>query len=261
MQKLGVFLLLCSDPIGVLDSGLGGISVLRELKKQLPQESYVYFADRDNAPYSYKSENEIIALTYRNVELLISHKCKAIVIACNTATAVGAEYVRKKYPKTAIIGLEPALKPAEQRFPNGKILVLATPITLKFEKFKDLRRRFDKGNVVCVAAPELVRYTELGQPCGAEAVRYLSKILAPYREVVFDACVLGCTHFPFSRRAISQALGYEPAYFDGAFGAARKLKNELIEHKLDTISSNSSYIYWCSKYNNDLQRKMFYNKE
>ena len=252
--------MLRSDPIGVLDSGLGGISVLHELKKLLPNESYVYFADHDNAPYSYKSEEEIIELTQRNVDGLLNHRCKAIVIACNTATAVAAEHVRKKHPQTVIIGLEPALKPAETQFPNGKILVLATPVTLRFQKFKDLRNRFDNGNVICVAAPELVRYIERGEPCGEDAVRYLSKILEPYRKVTFDACVLGCTHFPFSRSAITDALGYEPTYFDGGSGAARRLKNEILKRDIYALANDGGYIFWCYNYKDDLQRRMTYSK-
>ena len=126
------------SPIAVFDSGLGGISVLRELRRQLPQERFLYFGDSANAPYGTRPTEEIRALTLKNAERLFSMGAKALVLACNTATSAAVDELRARYPEKIIIGIEPALKPAVDRHPNGKILVMATEATLRERKFAAL---------------------------------------------------------------------------------------------------------------------------
>jgi glutamate racemase len=131
-----------------------------------------------------------------------------------------------------IIGLEPALKPAVEAYPSGHVLLLATPVTLRLDKFKKLLKEYGCGNVSCISAPELVTFVERGEADTPCAVAYLKKLFAEHYGTRFDACVLGCTHFPFARNAIVKALGYEPAFFEGSHGAARRLKSELENKKL-----------------------------
>ena len=246
-------------PIGVFDSGVGGISVLKKLIERLPSESYIYYSDRNNAPYGKLSENEISEYTTSAVNKLISLGCKAIVIACNTATAVAAERLRAKN-SIPIIGIEPALRPAEAAFPNGSILLLATPVTLRGSKFQSLYRLIERGNVTCVSAPELVRFVESGRANGLEAISYLKALLADHAAARFDACVLGCTHFPFAKRAVCAALGYEPCFFDGADGAARRLEAELKRYSIENTATEKGVVFWNEIYPAELQNKLMNSK-
>ena len=132
-------------PIGVFDSGAGGISVLKRLWALMPNEQYLYYGDSANAPYGTKPLEEIRALTIRAVEHLLDEGCKAIVLACNTATSAAAKELRETYPDVPIFGLEPALKPASELRRDGKILVLATPLTLQQEKFENLMKFYRNG--------------------------------------------------------------------------------------------------------------------
>ena len=244
--------------VGVLDSGLGGISVLRALKTVLPYENYYYFADKDNAPYGSKSDSEIICLTMKNVEQMIALGCKAIVIACNTATSVAIQLLRNKY-KIPILGLEPAISPALREFPSGKILVMATPVTLSHDKFQKLLDTVGRKQFTLVPAPHLVRYVESGFLNRERAIGELSKLLEEYKNTEFDACVLGCTHFPFVKAEICEALGYTPRFFDGAQGVALCLKNTL--KSLDILNENVSEpkLIWNTEYSNGLQDKLLYS--
>ena len=152
-----------SLPIGVLDSGVGGISVLKSIKKLLPKENYIYLSDTQNAPYGIKTEKEILALTESAVKKLLLYPCKIIVIACNTATAASVEYLREKYPKTHFVGLEPAIIPAARDFPSDSILVLTTSATEKTERFKRLVSAVkDKTEIVCLPTQKIVSFVESG---------------------------------------------------------------------------------------------------
>lgn len=250
--------MLCSEflkrrPIGVFDSGLGGISVLIKLKKAFPCESFVYFSDSANAPYGIRSREEIIKLSKNAIQSLLSVGCKAIVIACNTVTSVAIETLRTE-TDIPIIGLEPAIKPAIEFFPEGNVLLLATPVTLKYSRIKSFIDD-TKASVTFVSAPELVTYVERGEVDGACALAYLKYLLSNYRGVYFDACVLGCSHFPFAKKMIVNALGYEPCFFDGANGVAKRLKNELLRFDLLNDTSDRGMVFWNEIYQNNLQTK------
>lgn len=232
-----------NSPIAVIDSGLGGITVLRKLYKLMPNENYIYFGDSANAPYGVRSKEEIKSLTVSAVEKLMARGVKAVVIACNTATSAAAAYLREKYPDYIFIGLEPAIKPAALSKENPRVLVLATPLTLSEEKFNNLVEKFeDKAEVIRLPAPELVRYIESGRLDSAEEIGYLRKILAPYADNKVDAVVLGCTHFPFARKAIVKILGEGVRVFDGGQGAANHCRTLLEEKGLLSQSAEEGTI-------------------
>ena len=153
-----------SDYIGVFDSGVGGISVLRQLKKLLPNERFLYYGDSANAPYGKRPSCEVQVLTLAAVEKMMTYGLKALVIACNTATSVAIRTLREKYHDLIVIGIEPALKPAVDQFPGGKIGVMATDVTLGEEKFNALLQRFaDSADIVKIPAPGLVELVESGK--------------------------------------------------------------------------------------------------
>ena len=217
-----------NSPIGVFDSGMGGVSVLRKLSRIMPGEHFFYFGDSANAPYGTKSKDEIKNLTEKAFDYLREKGCKAVVIACNTATSAGAKHLREKHPDYPIIGLEPALKPAALSMDYPKVLAMATPLTLKEEKFLNLMSQYeDKAEFIKLPAPKLVEYIESGELDSKEEIAYLEEILAPYKNGKVDAVVLGCTHFPFARKTIQKILGEDVLVFDGGLGAARQCRRVL----------------------------------
>lgn len=216
------------DFIAVFDSGVGGISVLRHLLKQLPGERFVYFGDSANAPYGSRPTEEVRALTLAAVEkLLAEYPLKALVIACNTATAAAVNDVRAAYPALIVVGIEPALKVAADHYPGGQVGVLATEVTLREEKFDTLLHRFDEDvTIYKIPAPGLVELVEAGKVDTPETEALLYKILGPYLGRL-DAVVLGCTHYPFAKNAIRRVLGENVVLLDGGEGTARETRRRL----------------------------------
>lgn len=216
-----------NDYIAVFDSGVGGISVLRELVRLMPQERYLYFGDSANAPYGTRPTAEVRALTLAAAERLMARGCKALVVACNTATAAAIVDLRAKYPDKIIIGIEPALKVAADHFPGGEVGVMATPVTLREEKFDVLLHRFtDACTVHKIPAPGLVELVERGMAVSEESEALLKPLLLPYRDRL-DAVVLGCTHYPFAAPVIGKLLGGHTALLDGGPGTARQTRRRL----------------------------------
>ena len=155
-------------PIGVFDSGVGGISVLRELVAQMPNENYIFFGDSKNAPYGTKTLEEVQQLTCADAEYLLSRGVKALVVACNTATSAAIRILREKYADMPVIGIEPALKPAVRAGGHPRVLVMATPMTLREEKFHALMQRFESdAEILRLPCPGLVEYVEQGVLEGA----------------------------------------------------------------------------------------------
>ena len=221
-----------SDYIAVFDSGVGGVSVLRELMRLMPQEKYLYFGDSKNAPYGTKTTQEVRALTLAAAEKLMARGCKALVVACNTATAAAIADLRAIYTDKIIIGIEPALKVAADHFPGGEIGVMATPVTLREEKFDVLLHRFtDTCTVHKIPAPGVVELVEAGKADSREMEALLAPLLSPYKGKLC-ALVLGCTHYPFAAKAIERILGKETALLDGGPGTARQTKRRLEEEGL-----------------------------
>lgn len=215
--------------IGVLDSGVGGISVLKTAARLLPQENFIYFGDNVNAPYGPRPVAEICALSRRAVERLMEYDIKALVIACNTITAAYAAELRRT-AKIPVIGMEPAVKPASFARSDGIVLALATKATLSLEKFARLMDDYGEG-VVPVEGKGLVEIVEKGLADAQEARDTLSEIFAPYKDRKVDAVVLGCTHYPFLRRQI-EAFFPGAQIFDGREGTVLQLRRRLAENGL-----------------------------
>ena len=215
-------------PVAVFDSGVGGISVLRELTHRMPREKFLYFGDCANAPYGTKTTERVRELTCRAVEDLLTQGVKAVVVACNTATSAAIEDLRRAHPDTILVGIEPALKLAAERHPRGKILVMATDVTLREEKFRELMARFSGSHSVeGIHCPGLVERIEGGQLEGPEMEDYLRSLLVPHLTGDTAAVVLGCTHYPFAVPALRRVLGESIDLIDGGEGTARETERRL----------------------------------
>lgn len=215
-------------PIGVFDSGVGGISALQAMIRLLPKEHFIYYGDTANAPYGTKSTEEVLACVREVADRLISRKIKTLVIACNTATGAAAYTLRRELT-IPVIGMEPALKPASEIRKNGEILVLATPLTLHQEKFNLLMEKYGEGavRVPCTGLMELVEKEDWE---GAE--NYLKEVFALYDLRKVDAVVLGCTHYVFLKDMIRRLLPEHIAITEGSDGTARQLKRVLARNHL-----------------------------
>jgi glutamate racemase len=216
---------LADDPVGVFDSGLGGLSVTREIRQRLPHEDILYFADCAYCPYGIKSPEEIRLRSEVVVGSLIEAGVKTVVIACNTASAMAIAYLRKIFPEVPLIGLEPAVKPAVERTQVGKVGVLATPRTVAGERLRWLIETYAGGVAVHrVAATGLVELVEAGILDGPEVDAALKPLLDPMIEVGVDQAVLGCTHYPFLRGPIERYLGAGVEVIDSGAAIARRLE-------------------------------------
>lgn len=222
-------------PVAVFDSGVGGISVLREMVRLMPQENYYYFGDSIHAPYGTKQPEEIRRLTLENTAHMEERGMKALVVACNTATSASITALREKYTDIPVVGIEPAVKPAVMEKKHPRVLVMATPMTVRAVKFRNLLERFeDRASVIPLGCPGLMEFVEAGKLEGPELEAYLHKLLYPYLSGGIDAVVLGCTHYPFLKAAIAKVLGEGPHILDGSQGTARELKRRLTEMDLLT---------------------------
>ena len=216
-----------NDFIAVFDSGVGGISVLRHLLTELPNERFLYFGDSINAPYGVRPREEVEKLTMAALEKLMERGLKAFVIACNTATAAAVEALRAKYPDFIIVGIEPAVKLAADRHPGGHIGVMATPGTLKSPRVLSLIDRV-RGDctIEMLPAPGLADLVEANKQNGPEGEALLRPWLEPLVGKL-DALVLGCTHYPFAEEMLNKILGDSTELLDGGPGVARQTKRRL----------------------------------
>ena len=216
-------------PIAVFDSGLGGVSVLRELIRIMPNEDFYYFGDSKHAPYGTKSAQQVRQMTIMHTQRFIAMGAKGVVIACNTATSAAVRRLRQMYPALPLVGIEPAVKPAAERYPQGNILVMATPITIREAKLQHLIERFGgDANIIPLACPGLMDFVEAGNIDSPEVYGFLRDILEPYQGKL-DGVVLGCTHYPFVSKTITRILGTDVEIFDGGPGTAKEMKRRLEE--------------------------------
>ncbi|MBW3631223.1 MAG: glutamate racemase, partial [Gemmatimonadetes bacterium] len=214
-------------PIGIFDSGVGGLSVAREIHSLLPAEPLLYLADTAYCPYGGRSVDEIRARSVAAVGTLYERGVKAVVVACNTATGAALELLRAEFP-IPILGLEPAVKPAAQATRVGRVGVMATAGTLRSERFGRLVSTFAQGvEVFAVACPGLVELVEAGETEGELALGALSELLAPLREAGVDTIVLGCTHYPFLREAVAEVMGSGVTLLDSGRAVANHLDRVL----------------------------------
>ena len=196
-------------PIGVFDSGVGGLSVLRHIRAQLPNEHLLYFADSGFAPYGDKPEQVVAERSLAVAKFLIDQGAKALVVACNTATIAAIKLLRASYPDLPIVGVEPGLKPAALATRNGTVAVIATEGTLAGEKFLQLREQISstsKATFLLQGCPGLVEQIELGELDSGTTRAMLERYLRPLVGKGADTLVLGCTHYPFVRASIEQIV-------------------------------------------------------
>jgi glutamate racemase len=222
-------------PIGVFDSGIGGLSVLRHVHTLLPDESLLYFADSGFAPYGEKPEQVIVERTVAITAFLLTQNIKALVVACNTATAAAIAGLRTRYPDLPVVGVEPGLKPAAALTRTGTIGVLATANTLSSEKFLKLEAQVahDAGvRFLLQACSGLAHQIEKGELRSRETVQLVERYVAPLLAQQADTLVLGCTHYPFVEQLIREIAGPNVAIVDTGEPVARQLRRVLTQRGL-----------------------------
>lgn len=230
-----------NEPIGIFDSGIGGTSIWKEVVKLLPNENTIYLADSKNAPYGEKSSEEIIALSVKNTEYLISKGCKLIIVACNTATTNAIDYLRKSY-SISFIGIEPAIKPAALLSKTGAIGILATKGTLSSKLFEKTTKEYTKNITTIEQDGEgLVPLIEEGKLNSPEINQLLTTYLKPMLKFNIDHLVLGCTHYPYLIPQIKKILGENVTIIDSGEAVAKQTKAILGRHNLLSTSTNKSH--------------------
>jgi len=242
------------DFIGIFDSGMGGISVLKKAAALLPNENFIYYGDNRNAPYGTRPIAEIRQLCAAAIDHLLAQEIKALVIACNTATAAYASTIRAEHPELPIIGMEPAVKPASLARSSGRVLALATKATLMLDKFSRLMEQYGEG-VIPVVGKGLVEIVEAGKAGSPEAEQALQAVFKPYLNEQIDGIVLGCTHFPFLRRQI-EAFFPDAQIFDGREGTVRQLERRLIETGRRSMRSEAGQIIFQTSGEADILKSM-----
>ena len=216
--------------IGVYDSGAGGLTVLYDAMNRLRHEEFVFYADTENVPYGEKTVDEIRGFAMKAVTFLTEKGCKAVVVACNTATSAAIELLRSEFD-IPIIGMEPAVKPAMEDHPDGKILVLATNVTVRGNKMKNLLEKYDPdGRVVLQPAPGLVELAE-SLNFGDDAENYLRSLFDRHDMNEFSAIVLGCTHFTYFKDIIKKLVPDDVKMVDGNAGTVKQLVRKLGERE------------------------------
>ena len=239
--------------IGIFDSGIGGVTVLKEIIKLLPDEDYIYFSDSINNPYGEKDDNTIIEICDNITQNLINKNCKCIVIACNTASAKAAKYLRNKYPNIPIIAIEPAYKMVYDYAYNKPTLVMATKGTIESEKFHMLYKKYDNHKTYLLPCIGLANIIEDGNL--EEITKYLKENISTYKGKV-ENVVLGCTHYPLIQKEIKEVLG-NVQFFNGASNLAKHLKDILIDKKL--LEKNSGNIEFFDSQNSKEKEERFFN--
>ena len=238
--------------IGIFDSGIGGMTLLHQALVSLPNEKYIFYADTDNVPYGTKTREQVIALVDDVMRFMIAHDCKAVVIACNTATAVAAKTMRAKY-QIPIIGIEPAVKPAVAESHGKRVMVVATPLTVKEKKLKNLVERVDDAHLVdLLALPKLVEFAECGEFSSDAVEQYLRDRLLAYRIEEYGELVLGCTHFNYFKDSFQKILPKGVHIIDGSEGTIRQLarvlkeRNQLEEAAIEEQKNDTRVRYFYS---------------
>lgn len=245
--------------IGVFDSGVGGISVLKECTKLLPHEDFLFYGDSAHNPYGDKTPEEVLALSMDAMEKMIADGVKALVIACNTATSIAGAELRAKYEteRFPVIGIEPAVKPAALDDSGSRILVMATANTLSQDKYYHLIEHWGADQTIiplpCVGLAQRIEQGHLDRP---DLLELLSTLLAPYIGKV-DSIVLGCTHYPFIKKQIRQIMGTDIPLFDGGSGTARELKRRLGLGNLLTDSTESGAVVFRSSVETEEELKLY----
>jgi glutamate racemase len=235
-------------PLGVFDSGIGGLSVWREIARRLPHEDTIYFADQIHIPYGPRTLEQIREFSEAITRFLIERDCKLIVVACNTASAAALAHLRATFPHAPFVGMEPAVKPAAQTTRTRVVGVLATPATFQGALFASVVERFANGveliNQVC---PGLVERIEAGEIDTPETEAMLRGFLQPLVAAHADTIVLACTHYPFVAESIQRIVGAQVTVIDPAPAIARQVGRVLDERELDASKSNvGRHVFYSS---------------
>ena len=236
------------NPIGIFDSGVGGLSVLKEIRALMPNEDCLYFADSAHCPYGIQPPQTIRSQTTKITQFLIDSGAKIIVAACNTASIAGLDYLRQRF-QIPIVGLEPAVKPAVQLTANGKVGVLATGVTISGDRFNSLLTRFALDTeVINVPCPGLVEQVEKGQLSTPETEKLLRNYLSVLIKADVDTVVLGCTHYPFLRPLVEYIMGPQVKVIDTGHAVAKRVRQVLWEQDLlsDNNQNNAAEIFYTS---------------
>ncbi len=235
-----------SSPIGLFDSGVGGLSIYLHLAQQLPNERYIYYADTLNVPYGNRESEDIEALTLKAVEWLYQQGCKLIVIACNSASAYALDTARKCYPQLPIVGLVPALKPAVLASKSGHVAVLATKATLNGSLLNDVIASFANPNSTVVTKyfdPQLVPWVEAGMPVEDETAQRLRQQLQAFANEGIDQLVLGCTHYPFFKSFLLDEIAQQQLSIqvvDSGQAIAERVKQLLVANQMSATLDNET---------------------
>lgn len=243
--------------IGIFDSGIGGMTLLHQAVATLPKENFIFYADTDHVPYGTKTKEQVIGFVDEVMQFMIAHDCKAVVIACNTATSVAAEIMRDRY-EIPIIGIEPAVKPAVEQSAGKRVMVVATPLTIQEEKLKNLVEKVDDAHLVdLLALPKLVSFAERGEFDSDEVYNYLKAELSPFSLEDYGELVLGCTHFNYFKDSFRKLLPSCVQMIDGSTGTVNQLRRVL--EKKEQLEQNEGTIrYFASgrelTLDKDLQR-------
>ena len=226
--------------IGIFDSGIGGLTLLHQAMVLMPHENFIFYADTDHVPYGTKSREQVITYVDEVIRFMADHDCKAVMIACNTATAVAADLMRSKYQSLPIIGIEPAVKPAVAESAGKRVLVVATPLTVHEKKLRMLVKRVDDEHLVdLLELPGLVEFAERGEFVSDHVTVYLEERLSQYALDRYGELVLGCTHFNYFKDTFRKLIPSHIHIIDGSLGTVRQLmrvldaKHELMEPMAD----------------------------
>ena len=244
-----------NSPIGIFDSGVGGLTIYEEIHRLLPDENIIYLADSKNAPYGEKSKEEIINISVKNTEFLLSHGCKLIVVACNTASTNAVKYLRDHYA-VPFIRVQPAIKPAAVNSKTKVVGILATKSTLKSELLFETSQRFAQGvEVVEKVGEGLVNLIESGKMHSVEMTELLNRHIQPMLEKDIDHLVLGCTHYPFLTDQIQEIVGDKVTILDSGEAIARQTKVILNQEKLMNLESREiRRLFYTNKYPQVMQK-------
>ena len=241
-------------PIGLFDSGIGGLSIYNEIKNSIPNESTIYIADNLNAPYGKKAESEIIQLSIKNTQKLVDLRCKLIIVACNTATTNAIEVLRKKF-NIPIVGIEPAIKPAMLETKSNNIGVLATEKTLSSNLFLQTSDRFSKGiNIHEQIGFDLVKIIEENGINEELLIPKLREYIEPMLEKNIDHLVLGCTHYYYLMYLLKKILPNGVKILDSSRAVTKRVKNLLKDYNIDSNTSKTKNIFLCTGNDNVIKK-------
>ena len=234
-------------PIGIFDSGVGGLSVWRHIVRQLPYESTLYFADQAHVPYGPRPLAEVRDYAKNIVRFMLAQGAKLIVVACNTASGAALHTLRSSFPTVPFVGMEPAVKPATEKTQSGVVGIIATPATLQGALFQELVERFaSEVQLETATCPGLVNLIEAGNEDTPEIERLLRQYLQPMAAQGIDQLVLGCTHYPFIRQAIQRVVGNGVHLIDPAPAVARQVERRLHQLALLAAPGTAQHTFYSS---------------